>query len=202
MDPIERFKDELRGIADTIREKTGTTEPIPFFELKEKLEDLRPEGETVAPNTIFLEDETGYEVAATLLAEEVELTATTNDIREGTSAVLEEGYVVGEKFIPPHFTSSGAKLVLPNREYELPLPLRDAYDYEHIMCIICPLEGSIDTSIIAERTVINNKVYPARSNIALSTLTKDHDTKTIKFNLINDSNKPHLIRYISYKEEL
>lgn len=49
----------------------------------------------IAPDTIILIDEDGNEVAAHLTDSEVELTATANDIRLGTTAITNDGVTHG-----------------------------------------------------------------------------------------------------------
>lgn len=54
-----------------------------------------PNPEPVIPETIILVDEAGNECAAVLSSEVIDLTATVNDIREGKTAVTENGIEVG-----------------------------------------------------------------------------------------------------------
>lgn len=49
----------------------------------------------VIPDTLILVDENGVEVVAVMTDEEVDLTATANDIRLGVVAVTDEGIVTG-----------------------------------------------------------------------------------------------------------
>lgn len=205
MTPIERIKSELKAIADTIREKTGTTDLIPFDQIKTKMEEIQGDGsgETM-PNTIVLVDDDGNECVAVLTEEDVPITATVNDVREGMTVVTEKGIEVGEKFIPPYYTytSAGYRIITNGKSYTIPLTIRDAYDYTSIQCVISQLGSDLSASVSTDRVVINNKVYPTNSTIAESELSKDSDAKAINLNITNNSGKSYVIRYFTYKEEL
>lgn len=151
--------------------------------------------------TYILVDELGNEVPAVLVDEEVALTATANDIRLGSVAVTEEGVTVGEKFIPPYYTTVGYRIVTNGSVCSIPLPNRNAHDYTALQCIICAFNTNLNNSVGAEKVVINDKVYDTKSVIALSDVTKDHDTKTVHLGITNDSGKHCILRYFTYKEE-
>lgn len=151
--------------------------------------------------TFILVDSKGNEIPAVLVDEEVEINATSNDIREGITAVTSEGVTLGTKFIPPYYTSVGERLVRTGREIDIYLPVRDAFDYTALQCIICPLNTSIDQSVAAEKVVIGNGVYEVKSTELLSNVTKNHDTKTVKLGITNNSGLSCIIRYFTYKEE-
>lgn len=85
--------DKLKGIADAIREKTGSTELMTIDEMIEKIETMDANGDNTT--TYILVDENGNEVAGVLLDEEVELTATPNDIRDGVTAISDQGIITG-----------------------------------------------------------------------------------------------------------
>ena len=196
---IERFKAELKAMADTVREKTGSTDPIPFFELKSKLEEIQGggSGETI-PNTIILVDQDGNECVAVLTEEETEITATKNDIRLGVTAVTNDGIVTGEKEIPAYHTIEGYRLI-PNGEAFV-LPTKTHYDYTKLQVIICPYNSAPTNSVSAEKVVINDNVYEVLSTTAISSVTKNDADFTIDLGITNDSGKSYYIRYFMYKE--
>ena len=80
--------DKIKAIADAIRGRTGETGSMTLDEMAETIESMSVGGEPV--NTYILVDENGVEVPAVLVDEKVTLTATTNDIRIGTTAVTEQ----------------------------------------------------------------------------------------------------------------
>lgn len=198
MTPTDRLKARLTSIADAIRERTGETDKLTIEQMKAEIEYM-PAGDD--GETYILVDENGNEIPAVLTEEEVDLTANVNDIREGVIAITDDGVVTGEKFIPPYYTSVGFRGVPNGSIYEIPLSIRDAYDYTSLQCIICPFNTSMDESVAAEKVVIYDKVYPVNSNTALSTVTKDTEKKSVKLGLTNETGKLNIVRYFTYKEE-
>ena len=186
---IDYFKQELTEIADIVRIKTGTIDPIPFDQIKEKIEEISA---GAAPNTIILVDKKGTEVAASLLNEEVELTATTNDLRKGTTAVLAEGFTTGEKEIPSYITHEGVRLVPAGSDFIIPIT---DYDYTKLQAIICPFESSLSRSVYSEKVVIEDNVYNVSSTDIISAVSKDDLKASIVLGISNTSSKLYLIRY-------
>lgn len=162
---------------------------------------IEREGYELAPATYILVDEDGNEVPAALVDEEVDLTATPNDIRLGTTAVTAEGVISGEKEIPAYHTEQGRYVVKPGRMLAIPL-FSDQCQYTGLNVIVCAYTGTIDDSVASEMVVINDKLYPVGSVEAISEVTVDTDNQSIKLGIVNTGETPLLIRYMTYKEEL
>lgn len=142
----------------------------------------------------------GYLTTPTLL-EVNPLTATAKqDVRLGTTAVTAEGIVTGEKNFPSYETLTGTKVIMPGTELELPLSKKDAYDFTELQAIICQYNTTVDDSFAADKVCIGDTIYPVSSTNPLSIVTKSNDDKTIKFGLTNESDKPIVIRYFTYRE--
>lgn len=151
--------------------------------------------------TIVIEDENGNKLVAVLVDEEVNFTATPNDIREGKVAVTDEGITVGEKFIPSYHTVQGYRIILAGKPLVVTgLKTYDLYDYTKLQAMICPYNTSIAKSVGAEMVSIDDNVYEVRSTDSLSILSKNHDDKTVDFGLTNELGTPCIIKYITYKE--
>lgn len=152
-------------------------------------------------NTVVLVDEEGNEVVAVLVDEEVDFTATPNDIREGMIAATDEGVTVGEKYIPGYETWYGTKLVIAGRDISITnLTERDNYDYTKFQAIVCMYNKNMAGSVQAEMAVIDDNVYKVQSTESISVLTKNHDAKSIDFGITNELGKPCVVRYLTYKE--
>ena len=147
--------------------------------------------------TIILVDESGKEVPAVLVEEEVDLTATPNDIRIGTVAVTEAGVTTGTKEIPSYNTREGIKVVTSGKQ--LSITTAD-YDYTKMQALICAFNTSLSNSVSTEKVAIDNLVYDVLSVVALSSVTKNDATKAIDFGVTNESGAPQIIRYIYFKE--
>lgn len=190
--------DKIKAIADAIRAKTGTTAPLTLDEMAESIEYL--EGDGGGPlETFILVDEDGYEMAATLTEEEVELTATPNDIRIGTTAVTDNGVVTGEKEIPAYIVVEGSRLITAGSAFTL--KVRDGlYVYTKLQALFCSFNTNITNSVATDKVAINHYVYPVNSTDILATISTDDATESIVFNITNSSGKPYVLRYFTYKE--
>lgn len=187
--------DKIKAIADAIRAKTGTTAPLTLDEMAESIEYLESDG--ALAQTYILVDEDGYEIPAVLTEEEVELTATPNDIRIGTTAVTDTGVTVGEKEIPSYNTTEGFR-AFPNGS-KIALTIKD-YDYSKMQAIVCAFNTSLTDSVSAEKVVINGNLYPVHSTTVEATITKNDDMTQIDFGITNNSGSPYVVRYFMYKE--
>lgn len=132
--------------------------------------------------------------------EKVDLTATANDIREGTVAIIDSGVAEGEKFIPGYHTSQGFRVIDVGSELKIQLLDFDKYDYTKFQAVITPFNTSLDDSVAVTKAVIEDCVYNANSTDAISNVKKDDANKTILFGIINDGDVPLIIRYFTYKE--
>lgn len=148
-------------------------------------------------DTVILVDENGYEVAAVMTDEEVDLTATANDIRLGTLAVTDDGVTEGTKEIPSYHSIEGYKVVTNKSKFILSI---EHYDYTKMMAVFCPFNTSMANSVAAEKAVLNNVVYPVLSAEPEATVKIDTVNERVDFGIVNESGKPYLIRYFSYKE--
>lgn len=152
--------------------------------------------EEIVPEAFILVDDYGNEIPAVMVEEEVEVTATVNDIRLGTTAVTGEGVVVGEKEIPLYHTTEGWKLVPGGSNFLLYVP---HYEYTKLQAIFCPFNDSVDKSVAAEKVAIEDNIYKVLSSTPEAAIFKDSDNKRIDFGIKNDSGSLYLIRYILYK---
>lgn len=189
--------DKLKAIADAVREVTGSTGLLTLDEMAEMITYLNAGTETYDANTYILVDTDGNEIPAVLTDEEVELTATTNDIRIGATAVTDEGVVTGEKIIPSYNTTEGIRAVPNGSKFAIP---HESYDYTKLQAIICVFNTTLDDSVSAQKVVIENNVYNPNSTSSISNVTKDDDKLSIDLGITNDSGKTCIIRYFMYKE--
>lgn len=148
-------------------------------------------------DTVILVDENGYEVAAVMTDEEVDLTATANDIRLGTLAVTDDGVTEGTKEIPSYHTNCGWKIVTNGSKFAVSIP---DYDYTKFQAIICPFNTSMTESVAADKVVIEDSVYPVQSTEAESQIAINDEVGYIDLGLTNNSGSSYIIRYFTYKE--
>ena len=147
------------------------------------------------------EDEAGNEFYATYADNVALVTAGSNDIRYGMTAVTEGGITVGEKDIPAYHTTEGIQVVPVGEEFRIRIRNANRYDYTKLQAIICAFNTSLDDSVSADKVCINNKVYSVGDTTPLATVSLDHENKEIVLGITNNSEVPFVIRYFSYKEE-
>ena len=191
---INDLKTKLTSIADSIREKLGSSDRLTLEEMRSGV-DFMPS--SADDNAFILVDEYGNEIPAVLTKHEVELTASANDIRLGYVAITDKGLITGEKDIPAYHTYEGYRAVSKNSEFILP---HDDYDYTKLQAIFCLFNTNTSNSTAAIKVSIANNVYDIASNVPVSAVRKDHDRELIDFGLTNDTGKNCIIRYIMYKE--
>ena len=154
------------------------------------------------PNAYILIDEDGNEIPAVFVTEETVFDATANDIRLGKTAATEDGIVTGEKVIPGYITTEGARLISAGSSITIPncdTSIND-YDYTKLQVIVCAYNTDMSDSVSAEKVCINDKVYNVNSTDSMASVTKDHDNKSINLGITNNTGKPCVIRFFTYKE--
>lgn len=184
--------------ASIVTHYTLKAKMVPGVTLKASISKPTEDDEKV----FILRDEAGNQVVGVLASTETVLTATVQDIRKGETAVTEEGMVVGEKIIPAYHTHEGTKLIMPNKEMVINFSAFDIpyYDYTKLQAIICVYNTTISNSVNADKVSINDKVYNVNSTEVLSSVTKRIEDKTISFGIVNELEKPCVVRYFTYKE--
>lgn len=191
---LEQLIESKEHLADMLTSKGEEASfDEPFNDLVEKA------GEYIPKSFIFV-DEGGNEIPGFLVDQETIFTATANDIREGKVAASELGVVVGEKEIPSYYTVEGISVVQPGKELKVTIAKGDMYDYTKLQALVCKYNTSMANSVAAEKVVINDKVYESGSTVELSSITKDANSKSVLFGIINTNAKLALIRYFTYKE--
>jgi hypothetical protein len=156
----------------------------------------------VAPVNVFeLELEDGTVLNGVVAEEAPEITATANDVRLGKTAILSDGVVKGQKRIPAYETTRSSRLILPNKQFSIPLEDYDLYDYTQFQCLIAKRNTSILDSVEVNRIGMSNSIYMVNSQDVLSNITKNSTTKSIDLNITNDTEDMYYIHYFTFKEE-
>ena len=150
--------------------------------------------------SVLIRDEDGIELVGVVTGQETIMTATENDVREGKVFASENGITTGTKRIPAYETTQSSWLVLPNENYSIPLGSYDKYDYTKIQGIIAKYNSKANQRMSAEKVIIGDNVYAVNSSEALSTITKNADTKSIDLNIVNNTSNIYIIYYFTYKE--
>lgn len=159
-------------------------------------------GNGAAPlKTVIIEDADGNQMTGVVTGNEVIFTATDNDVREGMVYASDEGVSTGTKVIPSYHTVRGTKAVKNGDSLSITtLTSNNKYDYTQLQIIVCVYNSSISNSVAAEMVGIDNNVYNVKTTEVLSSITKNHDSKSIDLNITNNTGNTLLIRYLTYKE--
>lgn len=186
----------LTGLANAIRKVNGETRTYTPSEMIEAVTNI------MDSVTYILTDKDGNEVQAVFVDAETVFDATANDIRIGTTAVTDSGVTVGEKVIPSYHTQQGVRVIpvgssltLLNTDEAI-----DSYDYTKMQAIICSFNSSLTDSVSTQQVSIDDNVYDVQSVVSLSSVTKNHTSKTIELGISNNTESPLIIRYFMYKE--
>lgn len=148
--------------------------------------------------TYIIRDEAGNEFPAVMVENETVFDATANDIRLGKVAATNEGITEGTKEIPAYHTFEAARLITAGSAIEIP-NFKNC-EFTKLQAIICRFNTGLTNSVAAEKISINSNVYAVNSTELLSTVTVDVSNFKISFGLKNESNKPLILRYFTYKE--
>lgn len=159
-------------------------------------------GNPLTPKTYIFKTEDGQEIPGVLVSSEMILTATANDIRKDSVAVTDAGVTTGTKVIPAYHTCQGTRLVTAGSSLTIPnvKPDIDIYDYTKLQSIVCAFNTSLENSVSAEKVAIDDKLYNVQSTESISTIIKNHDSKTIELGFTNESSSSMVIRFFMYKE--
>ena len=185
----------LTGLADALRKVTGENRTYTPTEMIDAVTTIMDSA------TYILVDEDGNEYPAVFVENETVFTATANDIREGYVAATSDGVTEGTKYIPPYITVKGYKLIPAGSELSVTLNVRDAYDYTAFQAMVCQYSTSVAKSVATDKVVIEDNVYLPNSTESISAVVKDDSTKAVKFGVKNETNKPCIIRFFTYKED-
>lgn len=150
--------------------------------------------------TVVIVDQEGNELTGVVTEQKQIFTATDNDVREGLTYASDDGVSTGTKVIPAYHTTEAVKYIPVGDDVIIYLPNLEKYDYTKLQIIICEYNTSSSDSVLAIKTVILDKVYNVNSTEAISDVVKDSVNKTINLGITNDTDKPFVVRYITYKE--
>lgn len=153
-----------------------------------------------ALKTVILTDNNGNEFIGTVVGEQTVFDATTNDVREGKVFASNEGVQTGTKNIPAYHTTAAVELIPIGSALNINLSSMDKYNYTKLQVIICKYSTSLSASVVAEKVVINDKVYNVGESTSISTVVKNDADKTIMLGITNSGTEPVVLRYFTYKE--
>lgn len=152
--------------------------------------------------TFILVDEAGNEISTGVVTDSVQVfDATDNDVRLGKAYVSDLGVSTGTKDIPAYRTSQTSSLVLPGEQFSIVLDHYDQYNYTQLLGIIAKFNTSFYDSVASDRVILSNCVYAANSTDVISNIEANPETRSIDFNMVNNTDDIYIIHCVTYKEE-
>lgn len=148
--------------------------------------------------TITLVNENGEEITAVVIGKDFIFDATAEDVKEGKTFASDLGVDVG---VNEHMYNAqhGTCLINPGDNFSVTLNENDEYNYAAFQAIVTMSDMSADNSMFANKIVLNNAVYDVASGAKVSDVTKNHASKSVDFNMVNDTDSVYVIHYITYK---
>jgi hypothetical protein len=127
--------------------------------------------------------------------EPITLTATENDIRLGSTAITNEGFVEGTKDIPSYYSGYGSKMITAGSEAVIK---KEEYDYKSIMITIAPYDAATGSTSV-NYVSVSDAMYEAKTTTKLSDITINEDEKQVNLGITVDVLS--VMRYFIVREE-
>lgn len=141
-------------------------------------------------------DESQATLALLASEETVNPTATSNDIRIGTTAITSTGYTEGTKDIPTYHTETGMMIIPSGKTVSFVV---ETYDYTKVHATLSTFNNSISESVAVIASTVYDSVYEAGTTNKLADITKDDSTQSINLGITAESMS--VLRYFVMKEE-
>lgn len=126
----------------------------------------------------------------------VELTATENDIRLGTSAITNTGYTDGKKDIPGYYVIYGYKAVQAGIE----AVINYWPGIESLLVTIVPFDTSVSDSVAVKYVSVDKAMYESNSTTKISDISVDTVNERINLGVTPDVRS--ILRYFVVRKEV
>lgn len=154
----------------------------------------------LTPKSFVLEAEDGTSFVGVTVGEETVFNATPLDVKINKTFAGEDGVQTGENTIT-YRTRMATRTILPGEEFSIPLEMYEHYDYTQFQGIIVLFNEEYGDSAKTLGITIDDNLFSTETSMKLANITKNLDTKSIDFNITNNSENTYSIRYFTYREE-
>ena len=154
----------------------------------------RPVGGGAPLKTLTFVDENGQELLGVVVGKDVLFDATADDVKTGKKFASDMGLDVGVNDYMQN-AQHGTCRINPGESFTIPLSENDEYDYTAFQAMI----ATVTNSVAVEKVVLNDAVYNVSSGVKVSDVTKNHDTKSVDLNFVNDTTNVYVVNFITYK---
>ena len=152
-------------------------------------------GSSSTINVVQLVCEDGTVLEGIVAAERPNIDATAKDIRRGKTAITQYGVTEGEADMAGLMSSSCD--VTSGEPLSIYLPDNNRYNYTTFQCVVVLQR---DNAVIKYFS-INDAVYSVETATKVSDITKNADTKSIDFNIVNESEDIYTIIYVVNRDD-
>lgn len=152
------------------------------------------------PKMIEITDNNGNTFIGTVTDSEVIFDATRDDVKIGKTFASNDGVQEGID-TRTYRTCIKNWLIFPGENYSISLSDYNRYDYTGFNAMIAKFNSTIVDSTAVEKVVLNDCVYNVNSTSILSTITKNQETKSVDFNITNNTDYTYVVYVSTYKEE-
>lgn len=152
------------------------------------------------PKLIEITDIDGNVFVGAVTDSKVNLDATRDDVKIGKKFASNDGISEGID-TRTYRTTQASRLILPGDNFSIPLDKYDIYNYTKFQAVIAEFNTTFADSVKVNRIALNDAVYHVNSSTKISDITKNTLTKSVDFNIVNDTENSYVIHYMTCKEE-
>lgn len=126
--------------------------------------------------------------------------ATPSDVKIGKTFVSDKGVEKGTD-TKTYRTEHSSYLIFPGENFSILLEEYNQYDYTKFQAIIAKFNTSFEDSVNTDKISINDNIYAVNSTDILSNITKNSVTKSVDFNIVNNTDNIYVVHFNTYREE-
>lgn len=151
------------------------------------------------PKTYILTDNNGKEITGVLVNNVTVFDATPEDVRVDKVFASDEGVQTGVD-TKTYRTTMASRVIKPGESLSIPLTYYNAYDYTKFQGVIVLHNTSYSTTVNTIGVTVGDSVFSIDTS-KLASITKNAETKSIDFNIVNTTTNTYEIFYSTYREE-
>lgn len=152
------------------------------------------------PKMVEIVDGNGNTLVGTVTDSAVVFDATREDVKVGKIFASNDGVQEGID-TNTYRTTVGSKIIEPGENISIPLSQYDKYNYTKFQGVIVIYNSDYSTNVNVVGITIDDYVFSSSTSNKLSTITKNSVTKSIDFNVKNDTQNAYEVFYSTYYEE-
>lgn len=152
------------------------------------------------PKMVEIIDGNGNTLVGTVTDSAVVFDATREDVKVGKMFASNDGVQEGID-TKTYRTTVGSEIIKPGENISIPLSQYDQYNYTKFQGVIVIHNSDYSTNVNVVGITIDDYVFSSSTSNKLSTITKNSVTKSIDFNVKNDTQNVYEVFYSTYHEE-